>query len=454
MNFPENFVWGAATAALQIEGGASSDGKGESIWDCFCKKTGVISDGSTPETATDHYRHYLEDIELMAAMGIKAYRFSISWPRIFPNGSGEINEAGIGFYEKLVDALLAKGIEPWVTLFHWDYPQALFEKGGWLNPESSDWFNEYVRVVVKRLSNRVTHWITLNEPQVFIEFGHRTGIHAPGLELEFSKILQICHNVLLAHGKAVETIRNHALKKPLVGIAPVGIIGVPVSESENDIQAARRATYRIDKNSCWNNIWFDDPAILGGYPEEGLKIYHGLMPDFPKSDLAQICQPLDFLGTNIYTADLIAADKTERGFSKVAFPPGCPVTAMDWPLVPESLYWGVRFLNERYGLPVVITENGMAGHDWPCLDQRIHDQYRIDYMRRYLTQLSRACAEGYPCPGYFYWSLLDNFEWAFGYSRRFGLIHVDYSTFRRTMKDSARWYAELIRSGAVSGDKA
>lgn len=447
MNFPDDFVWGAATAAVQIEGGAESDGKGRSIWDSFSETPGVIADGSTPENATDHYRLFEKDIELMAEMGIKAYRFSISWPRVFPDGTGTINEPGLRFYDQLVDTLLAKGIEPWVTLFHWDYPQALFDKGGWLNPESSDWFNEYVKVVVKRLSDRVSHWITLNEQQVFIEFGHRTGIHAPGLKLDFSDILQVCHNTLLAHGKAVETIRDHAIKKPLVGIAPAGIIGVPVSESEENIQAARLATFHIEKNSCWNNIWFCDPAILGRYPEEGLKIYDGLMPKFPESDLEQICQPLDFIGTNIYTADLITADNSAQRFSKVPFPAGCPVTAMDWPLVPESLYWGVRYLNERYQLPVVITENGMAGHDWPCLDNRIHDQYRIDYMSRYLTQLSRACAEGYPCPGYFYWSLLDNFEWAFGYSRRFGLIHVDYATFKRTMKDSARWYAKLISSG-------
>jgi beta-glucosidase len=449
MKFPEGFIWGAATAALQIEGAAAADGKGQSIWDSFCEVPGVIADGSTPEQATDHYRLFAKDIELMAEMGIKAYRFSISWPRILPDGVGTINEAGLVFYEKLVDALLANGIEPWVTLFHWDYPQALIDKGGWLNAASSDWFNEYVKIVVKRLSNRVSHWITLNEPQVFIEFGHRTGIHAPGLKLEFAEVLQVCHNTLLAQGKAVESIRNIAIKKPVVGMAPAGIIGVPAHETEENIQAARLATFRIEKDSCWNNIWFADPAILGHYPEEGLKIYHDIMPDYSRADMEQICQPLDFIGTNIYTADLIVADNSEQKFKTLPFPPGYPVTAMDWPLVPESLYWGVRFFNERYQLPVVITENGMAGHDWLSLDQRVHDQYRIDYISRYLMQLSRACAEGYQCPGYFYWSLLDNFEWAFGYSRRFGLIYVDYSTFKRTMKDSARWYASLIRSGAA-----
>ena len=454
MSFPEGFVWGAATASCQIEGAAHIDGKGLSIWDVFCRNPGRISDGSSPEGSAHHYHLFREDVELMAGLGIQAYRFSISWPRILPDGTGEVNERGIRFYEELVDALLAKNIQPWITLFHWDYPQALLDKGGWLNDESSNWFADYVRVIVDRLSNRVCHWITINEPQVFIEYGHQTAKHAPGWKLSFPEILRVCHNTLLAHGKAVRTIRERARKTPVIGVAPVGIIGVPVTDSENDIAAARRATFGINRGSCWNNIWFGDPMVFGNYPPEGLSLFGDLMPSFPPSDLQVIKQPLDFFGTNIYTADLMRAgeDKGEvtsspgESFERVHPHSGCPITAMDWPVIPESLYWGPRFLHERYKLPLVITENGMASHDWPCLDGKVHDSFRIDYTSRYLQQLRRACDEGIPCLGYFHWSLMDNFEWGFGYSRRFGLIFIDFQTQKRILKDSSAWYQETIRS--------
>ncbi|MBU1105068.1 MAG: beta-glucosidase [Candidatus Riflebacteria bacterium] len=454
MKFPEGFIWGAATASCQIEGAAQADGKGPSIWDSFCKKPGVIADASTPEHAGDHYNLFRDDVALMKQIGIQAYRFSISWPRVLPDGTGRVNEAGISFYENLVDSLLCHNIQPWVTLFHWDYPQALYDRGGWLNEQSSDWFESYVRLIVDRLSDRVTHWITLNEPQVYIEYGHKTGIHAPGLNLAFTDILKICHNSLLAHGKAVKTIREHAKKTPIIGVAPVGIIGVPLQENPENIDAARSTTFGIKPDSCWNNIWFGDPMVLGHYPEDGLRLYGDLMPDFPASDLELIKQPLDFYGTNIYTADLIKAEKHDSWAlpnpPQVVNPPaGMPRSAMDWPVVPESLYWGTRFLYERYKLPVVITENGMASHDWPCLDGQVHDSYRIDYTTRYLNQIRRACREGIACPGYFHWSLLDNFEWAFGYSRRFGLIYIDYQTQKRILKDSALWYADVIKSNGA-----
>lgn len=456
--FPEGFVWGAATASCQIEGAAQVDGKGLSIWDSFCQKAAVIADASTPEHAADHYHLFRDDVALMQQIGIQAYRFSISWPRVLPTGTGPVNEAGMRFYEELVDCLLSHNIQPWVTLFHWDYPQALQEQGGWLNPQSSDWFANYVQLVVERLSDRVTHWITLNEPQVFIEHGHKDGIHAPGLRLDLSDLLQVCHNSLLAHGKAVKVIREHSKKAAQIGVAPVGIIGVPCEETRENIEAARCATFGIKPDSCWNNIWFGDPMILGHYPEEGLRIYGNQMLAFPASDLELIKQPIDFYGTNIYTADVIKAAAVEtsatRGLRQspeiVAPPVGVARTAMDWPVVPEALYWGPRFLYERYKLPVVITENGMASHDWPCRDGRVHDSYRIDYTTRYLAQLRRACSEGVACSGYFHWSLLDNFEWAFGYSRRFGLIYVDYATQKRLLKDSASWYAGVIKTNAAS----
>lgn len=456
MKFPKEFIWGAATAACQIEGAAQADGKGLSIWDSFCAKPGAIADAQTTELGTDHYNRFREDVALMKQIGIQAYRFSISWPRVLPEGVGAVNEAGIRFYEELVDCLLANNIQPWVTLFHWDYPQALHDRGGWLNPQSSDWFESYVRLIVDRLSDRVTHWITLNEPQVYIEFGYKTGINAPGQKLEFSDVLKICHNSLLAHGKAVKTIRAHARKPAIIGVAPVGITSVPLSEAPDDIAAARNATFDIKPDSCWNNIWFGDPMVLGHYPEEGLRLYGDLMPTFPASDLEIIKQPLDFYGTNIYTADVVRALLHGSAGSptpeKVLPPAGVARTTMDWPVIPESLYWGPRFLYERYKLPVVVTENGMAGHDWPCLDGQVHDPYRIDFLTRYLGQLQRACNDGVACPGYFHWSLLDNFEWALGYSRRFGLIYVDYQTQNRILKDSAAWYSEVIRSNGSSID--
>ena len=454
MKFPKGFIWGAATAACQIEGAAQADGKGLSVWDSFCHQPGAIADAQTTELGTDHYNRFREDVSLMKQIGIQAYRFSISWPRVLPEGVGVVNEAGIRFYEELVDCLLANNIQPWVTLFHWDYPQTLHDRGGWLNPQSSDWFENYVRLIIDRLSDRVTHWITLNEPQVYIEFGYKTGINAPGQKLAFSDILKICHNSLLAHGKAVKTIREHAKKPATIGVAPVGITSVPLTEAPDDIAAARNATFDIKPDSCWNNIWFGDPMVLGHYPEEGLRLYGRQMPDFPASDLELIRQPLDFYGTNIYTADLVKAALPGSAGSpepvKVLPPAGIARTTMDWPVIPESLYWGPRFLYERYKLPVVITENGMAGHDWPGRDGQIHDPYRIDFLARYLIQLQRACSDGIACPGYFHWSLLDNFEWALGYTRRFGLIYVDYQTQKRMLKDSAAWYAEVIRSNGAS----
>lgn len=347
MEFPKGFVWGAGTSSFQIEGAANVDGKGPSIWDHFCRIPGAIADGSTGDTATDHYHHFPKDIDLMKQIGLQAYRFSISWPRVLPEGTGQVNEAGMAFYEKLVDLLLANGIQPWITLFHWDYPQRLLEKGGWLNDRSPAWFADYVRLIVDRLSDRVTHWITLNEPQVFIGFGHQAGDNAPGLKLPFSDILKICHNSLLAHGKAVQIIRERARKKPFIGVAPVGVTSVPATSTLADIEAARSATWSVAPNSCWNNAWFGDPMILGRYPDEGLRIYGGQMPSFPDSDMELIKQPLDFYGTNIYTADLVQA--SESGSSKtsgsgsgagwkiVPPPAGIPRTSMDWPVVPESL---------------------------------------------------------------------------------------------------------------------
>lgn len=451
MSFPQNFVWGAAAASYQIEGGAAADGKGPSVWDMLCRQPGRIWGGHTGEVACDHYHRSAEDVRLMAALGLQAYRFSISWPRVLPEGTGQMNPQGLAFYDRLVDDLLAHGIQPWVTLFHWDYPYALYCRGGWLNRDSSDWFADYVGIVVDRLSDRVDHWITLNEPQCFVGLGHQTGEHAPGLKLGVAEILLISHHVLLAHGKAVQVIRDRAHRSPTVGAALVGVVKIPASQTPADVEAARSAMFAVPEKTVWNNTWFADPMIRGEYPQDGMVLFEAELPPIQYGDLETICQPLDFFGTNIYQGDLVRADPPGSSIP-VPYPEGYPLTTMDWPVTPDALYWGPRFFYERYGLPIVITENGMANGDWPQEDGQVHDPQRIDFLRRYLRAYRQAIAEGVEAKGYFLWSIMDNFEWAYGYKQRFGLIYVDYASQKRILKDSAHWYKAVIASGGASLD--
>lgn len=452
MSFPQNFVWGAAAASYQIEGGAAAEGKGPSVWDMLCRQPGRIWGGQTGEVACDHYHHSAEDVRLMAALGLQAYRFSISWPRVLPEGTGQINPQGLAFYDRLVDALLAHGIQPWVTLFHWDYPYALYCRGGWLNRDSSDWFADYARVVVERLSDRVHHWITLNEPQCFVGLGHQTGEHAPGLKLGVAEILLISHRVLLAHGKAVQVIRDYAQRSPSVGAALVGVVKIPASQTPGDVEAARSAMFALPEKTVWNNTWFADPMIRGEYPQDGMALFEAELPPIRSGDLETICQPLDFFGANIYHGEMVRAD-SQGGSLPVPYPDGYPLTTMDWPVTPAALYWGPRFFYERYGLPIVITENGMANGDWPQGDGQVYDPQRIDFLRRYLRAYRQAIAEGVEARGYFLWSIMDNFEWAYGYRQRFGLIYVDYTSQARILKDSAHWYKAVIASGGASLDR-
>jgi len=452
--FPEGFVWGAASSAYQIEGAADLDGKGASIWDVFTHKPGATFMGHTGDVACDNYHRYPQDIGLMRQIGLRAYRFSLSWARILPEGTGRVNEAGLAFYDRLVDGLLAAGIEPWVTLFHWDYPQALYRRGGWLNRESPDWFAEYTRVVVDRLSDRVTNWITINEPQIYLGPDHGDSCGAPGMRPTTHERLITAHHTLMSHGRAVQVIRAHAKKPPAVGWAPIGRTKFPASERPEDVAAARSLTLGIVKSDFWNNRWFADPVVLGSYPEDGVRVY-GAPMDFVKSgDMEAIRQPLDFYGVNIYDGERIRAGRD--GEPEVIPPgPGWPQTAVRWFITPEALYWGPRFLYERYKLPIVVTENGMSGIDSVSLDGKVHDPQRIDYTQRYLLALRRAIADGVDIRGYFHWSIMDNFEWQQGYKERFGLIHVDFETQKRTLKDSARWYAGVIASnGADLGDPA
>jgi beta-glucosidase len=443
--FPTDFVWGAAAAAYQIEGAAREDGRGPSVWDTFCRKDGAVFSGHSGDVACDHYHRWREDVALMKEMGLKAYRLSISWPRVLPAGVGAVNEKGLAFYDQLIDALLEFGITPFVTLFHWDYPYELYCRGGWLNADSPQWFAHYTRLIAQRLGDRVRHWMTLNEPQCFLHLGHREGIQAPGLKLAWIDVLRALHHSLLAHGRAVQTLREHCRLKPVIGWAPVGEVCFPVTHSTKDVEAARARTFSAERRSLWNNTLFSDPVCLGRYPDDVLRTWGDDFPKFTQSDLDIIHQKLDFYGLNIYRGQPVhvngngAAEDVQR-------PPGHAINAYHWPVEPASLYWGPRFIHERYKLPIYITENGLSCLDWVALDGGVHDPQRIDFTRRYLRELARAIDDGADVRGYFHWSLLDNFEWAEGYRQRFGLVHVDYVTQQRTPKDSARWYSLVIRT--------
>lgn len=442
-NFPPGFTWGVATSAYQIEGAATEAGKGPSVWDNFCTVPGRVRGGDDGQVACDHYRRYRDDIELIAELGIPAYRFSISWPRVMPDGIGEVNQAGLDFYDRLVDELLSKGIEPWATLFHWDFPLRLYERGGWLNRKSPQWFAEYTAVVVKQLSDRVNHWFTINEPQCFIRFGHGDGTNAPGLQLSLSDRLLASHHVMMAHGRAVQTIREVTQQPCYVGWAPVGVAAVPARDREVDISAANRAMSEVPE-TLWTNTWFNDPVFHGAYPEAAERQFGSAMPRYSADDMRTICQPVDFLGLNIYTGSVVTA--AGDTFLELPHAAWAMRSAFDWPVIPETLYWCPKFHADRYQVPIYITENGMANVDWVDLEGNVRDPQRIDYLRRYLREVRRAISDGVNLRGYFIWSLLDNFEWAEGYSKRFGLVHVDFATQKRTIKDSGHWYRELIRS--------
>jgi beta-glucosidase len=448
MSFPRHFLWGAATAAYQVEGGRGEDGMGPSVWDMFCRKPGAVFEGHTGDVACDHYHRYAEDVAIMQSIGLDAYRFSIAWPRVLPEGTGRPNPEGLSFYDRLVDLLLEAGIEPFVTLFHWDMPLALYHRGGWLNRDSADWFARYAAIIVERLSDRVRNFITLNEPQVFIESGLQLGRHAPGDRLRFEEVLRAGHHALLAHGQAVQAIRATARRPVRVGLAFVGIPKMPATDSAADLEAARRATFAVPP-TLWNNAWWMDPVFLGRYPEEGLRSFGASFSAPRGDDLDVISRPLDFFAVNIYHGEYVRAGDDGKP-TRVALPPGHDMTALGWPVTPEAMYFGPRFFHERYGRAIVVTENGLSCRDWVARDGKVHDAQRIEYVTRYLLQLERALVDGVPIDGYFHWSFIDNFEWAEGYKDRFGLVYCDYTTQKRVMKHSARWYAELIRTRGVS----
>ena len=452
-SFPQNFFWGAATSAYQIEGAANEGGRGPSIWDVFCRRPDAIYGRHHGGVACDHYRRFRDDIALFKEIGLQAYRFSISWPRVIPAGNGRANQAGLDFYSELVDELLGAGIRPLATLFHWDLPLALHQQGGWQNRQSAEWFGDYSALMARTLGDRVHDWMTLNEPQVIIESGYQMGRFAPGERQDRASVIRGTHNLLRAHGRAVQAIRAESKGDERVGWAPVCVTLTPASARPEDVQAAKSAMFSSDMGSgewtLWNNTWWMDPVLRGRYPEDGLRLLGADEPDIQDGDLETIYQPIDFIGTNIYHAQPVRAC-AEGGVEFVDRPPGYAQTTMDWMVAPDALYWGPRFLFERYQKPMIITENGVACHDWISMDGHVHDPQRIDFVARYLTELRRAVHEGVPVEGYLYWSALDNFEWERGYQQRFGLIYVDFETQRRVLKDSARWYQRLIAS---NGDR-
>lgn len=445
--FPQSFVWGAATASYQIEGAWNEDGKGASIWDTFSHTPGKVKNGDNGDVANDHYHRWKEDIDLMKELGLKAYRFSISWPRVIPQGKGSVNQEGLAFYDRLVDGLLEAGIQPFVTLYHWDLPQALQEKGGWGNPSIVEDFACYAELVGQQLGDRVKHWITLNEPHVFAYAGHFDGAHAPG-EQSLELANQVSHHALVAHGRAVSVLRA------LWPDAKIGItLNLSLSHPASDLPADRMAARIADGQL---NRWFLDPVFGRGYPEDMLAFYGDSAPQIEPGDLDQIAEPIDFLGINYYSNHFIrsvGADDNPFGYSQLSpdelVQAGYELTEMGWPVMADGLRELLVHLNREYHPEAFyITENGAAFND-RLEGEAVHDDRRAGYLREHLLAVRRAISEGVPLRGYFVWSLMDNFEWAHGYSKRFGIVHVDFETQKRTLKDSARFYQRVIASNEV-----
>ncbi len=439
--FPEGFLWGAATAAHQIEGSPLADGAGPSIWTRFAHTPGMTLDGDTGDVACDHYRRWKDDVKLMRELGLTAYRFSVSWSRVLPEGSGRVNRAGLDFYSRLVDELLESGIEPLLTLYHWDLPAALDDRGGWLNRDCADWFADYARVMYRALDGRVKKWVTLNEPWVITDGGYLHGALAPGHRNRYEAPIA-SHNLMRAHGAAVQAYRAEGRHEVglVVNIEPK----YPASDSAEDHAAVRRA-------HAYMNEQYLDPALLGSYPPELGQVFGDAWPEWPQDDLKLIRQPLDFIGVNYYTRSVTrAASNYPLDAAAVRQPLGT-YTETGWEVFPQGLTDTLLWVRQRYGdIPMYITENGAAFFDPPVAETsasgtgRVRDPLRIDYLHKHLRAVHEAIARGCDIRGYMAWSLLDNLEWSLGYSKRFGIVHVNYATQQRTPKDSALWYGRVI----------
>uniref|UniRef100_UPI00359C6D05 GH1 family beta-glucosidase n=1 Tax=Sphingomonas melonis TaxID=152682 RepID=UPI00359C6D05 len=439
--FPKRFRWGCSTAAYQIEGAVAEDGRGQSVWDVFSHTAGKIKNGDTGDVACDSYHRYQEDTQLIKALGVGSYRFSIAWPRIFPEGRGAVNQKGLDHYSRVIDDLLANGIEPHVTLFHWDTPTAL--PGGWQNRDTAKAFADYAGLIAERFSDRVGHFMTTNEIRAFIDGGYGFGVHAPGIRSNLATLNQTRHHALLGHGLAVQAIRAGSRRRVQVGIAENPMIPVPVIETPEHVAAAQKAMRKM-------NGAFLETIMTGRYPAELLEA-KAKPPVIAAGDMAAIGSALDFVALNVY-APLYVRSAPDRadGYAVVPRPRAFPTMDLDWLMVgPEVAYWAVRLVNDVWKpRSIYISENGCAAGD-TLRDGRVEDTDRIMFLRNYVANVQRAVQEGYPLDGYFVWSLLDNFEWTEGYAKRFGLHYVDFETQKRTPKLSAEWYRELIRRGQM-----
>jgi beta-glucosidase len=443
--FPNGFLWGSATASYQVEGAAKEDGRGASIWDTFSHTPGKVKNDANGDVASDHYHRYKADVALMKALGVKAYRFSIAWPRVFPEGTGAPNSRGLDFYNRLIDELLANGIQPFATLYHWDLPQALQDRGGWESRDTSKAFGDYAGYVADHLTDRVKHIFTMNELSAFIELGYGIGIHAPGLKLPPRRLNQARHNAVLGHGLAVQAIRAKARPGTAVGLAENLTVCVPVIETDEHVRAAERAMR--EQNAGYLTV-----ILEGRYTDAFLSAGGADAPTFTSEELKTISSPLDFVGINVYVpSQYVRASNSPSGFALTPFPDSYPHMLSPWLRIgPEALYWAPRHVANIWKVKdIYVTENGCSSSDVPAEDGMVYDSDRVMYLRNYLSQLQRATAEGVPVRGYFLWSLIDNFEWADGYTNRFGLHYVDYSTQSRTPKLSATFYREVVARNRV-----
>ena len=438
LNVPAGFTWGTATASYQIEGAALEDGRKPSIWDTFSHTPGRVKNGDTGDVAADHYHRWPQDIELMKSLNISAYRFSTAWPRVYPDGRGQLNQAGLDFYSRLVDGLLEANITPYVTLYHWDLPQVLQDEGGWLRRGIVDDFTAYADAVSRTLGDRVKNWITFNEPWVFTWLGYVMGIHAPGfMSGDPRQALQASHHVNLAHGRTVPLIRQ---KSPGARVGTTLCLAQVEAASNNPEDIA--ASHRYDG---YNNRWYLDPVLKGGYPEDMLDTFAEFLPIMEEGDMQTIYQPLDFLGVNYYTRHVIKDEPDQMGLQAASVRQNdSEFTAMDWEIRPDGLYKLLKRLHEDYAPKALyVTENGAAFEDVVSEDGRVHDPRRVTYLQEHFAAALRAREEGAPLEGYFVWSLMDNFEWAEGYDKRFGITYVDYETQERIIKDSGWYLAEV-----------
>ena len=437
--FPRDFSWGVATAAYQIEGAVDQDGRGESVWDRFCATEGKVRNGDTGAVACDFYHRYGGDVALMRELGVNAFRLSVAWPRIVPEGRGAVNEAGLDFYDRVLDELLAAGIKPFVTLYHWDLPQALEEKGGWPERATVDAFADYVEVVAGRLGDRVEHWITQNEPRVAAWLGYGWGMHAPGRTSE-RDALASAHHLLLAHGRAAEILRRES-PAAQVGISLDVFPVYPASDDERDVEAARHF-------DGFHNRWFLDPVFRGAYPADLLEHFGANAPVVEDGDFALIAAPLDFVGVNYYRREVVAHG--ENGARTVHMPES-DYTDTGWEVSPDGLFDLLVALTDDYGPQAIyVTENGAAFGDLRAHDGSVRDPERQEYLEDHIKAIGRALGAGAPIAGYFVWSFLDNFEWAHGYSKRFGIVYVDYPTLARIPKSSFYWYRDFIAAATRS----